>query len=811
MAECIDLVKKSIPDATPDELNDILGQINERFARIMQEGGKRAEEAVAQASQEVVDAMKLAALIEKRNAVINKNVRMQAVDFIRTSFPDNPMLGVEALLVGVQQARKGARSHVGSAQRALEKKYFAFIESGLDRENLRPFFIRPEMQADIARALWSIDDQAALKNLPAEAVSIAKVINEAQEMARADANKAGAWIGKIKGYITRQSHDQIRLMRAGKDAWIAAVKPKLDYNRMFPSGAPDNIDNWLAQTYENIITGNHTKLDSDAAKMAAFKGPANLAKKASAERVLHFKSADDWLAYNEQFGVGNVAESVMSGFLRASESNGLMQVLGTNPEFNLKAIIEAAESATEIKTPKDVDRLSAAKKRVDNYYKQVSGQTRNPVNAKVARRMANVRSGVRLATLGGVVLSSLGDPFLRASELRYQGKGLFSDIADGYASILKGRSQPERMRILMELEEYSESVISDIARRWDPEDQAGSAMSWMERKFFKFNLMNEWTNRSRAGASMAISRHVADYHGKPWTEVPEALKRVFSLYKIEEADWAAINKAELSMESGRKYVTTEQIQKVDKAVADKYRRYLADRIDFAYLTPDAKTQATMNQGLQPGTVPGEAIRAFMQLKTFPIAMIQKIVGREMFGYGATSWRDMGAQEMRGLATLIVGTTIFGYMAMTAKDMMKGKEPRPIDDKRTWIAAAMQGGALGIYGDFLFGQNARNGAGMLATLAGPLFGKADDLHNILSKTAKGVEEGEIKADVAAKLMRFTVNNLPGNNIFWLRPAMDYAILYEIQEALSPGYLRRMEARAKRDNEQTYWLSPQEAVR
>ena len=33
---------------------------------------------------------------------------------------------------------------------------------------------------------------------------------------------------------------------------------------------------------------------------------------------------------------------------------------------------------------------------------------------------------------------------------------------------------------------------------------------------------------------------------------------------------------------------------------------------------------------------------------------------------------------------------------------------------------------------------------------------------------------------------------------------------MQEALNPGYLKRMESRVKRDNDQTYWMPPSSIV-
>lgn len=813
--DCIDIVRTQVKDATPEELNEILGTINNRFARIMADGTMTAEQAVKQAAKETGEAMKLSALIEKRNAVINRAARASAMDFINTSFADMPLEGVEALLGSVSYSRKGARDSVISAQRALEKRYISQLEKELSKAGVFEIFASNSMSIDIARALWSIDDPAVFGKLPKEAQTTAKIISKLQEQARADANSAGAWIGKMNGYIVRQSHDPTLMLRAGKDAWIAGIKDKLDFNKMFPNEAPENIDDWLGQTYENLVTGIHDNVSADASKMAGFIGPGNLAKKASAERVLHFKSADDWHAYNAEFGKGFLSDAVVSGLMRSAESTGLMMKLGTNPEYNLKSILDSVKTKAvkAAKTPKERAAVDAKAYRIQRLYDQVSGKTNSPVNATVARAMANARSWVRLTSLGGAVISSITDIPARATELRYQGKGFFSDLTEGLADLLKGRSNEERQAILWEIEEYAESMIGSIAQRYDPDAKVGTWMAKAEKTFFKLNLQTLWTDRNRSGAAMAISRNAGSHHGKAWAELPEQFRNVVQMYNIDEAEWAKINKSAISEVEGKRYLTPEGIDAVDKGIGMKWRQFMADRVDIAYLNPDSKTRDYMIQGTRPGTGIGEAIRAFMQYKTFPAVMLQKVVARELYGYGKTSIRDIRAREFMGLATLIASTTAAGYLAMTVKDLLKGRSPRPISGEgaeKTYMAAMLQGGALGIYGDFLFGETNRLGGGLWETMAGPLVGKTGETVNLIKETAGKGYEGELKQDNLAKWFRLGVNNTPFNNVFWIRPALDYAILYNIQETLSPGYLRRMERRIQKDQGQTFWLRPTEAA-
>jgi polyphosphate kinase 2 (PPK2 family) len=42
------------------------------------------------------------------------------------------------------------------------------------------------------------------------------------------------------------------------------------------------------------------------------------------------------------------------------------------------------------------------------------------------------------------------------------------------------------------------------------------------------------------------------------------------------------------------------------------------------------------------------------------------------------------------------------------------------------------------------------------------------------------------------------------------ALDYLILYQIQESLNPGYLRRMERRMEQENAQSFLIRPSQHI-
>jgi hypothetical protein len=151
------------------------------------------------------------------------------------------------------------------------------------------------------------------------------------------------------------------------------------------------------------------------------------------------------------------------------------------------------------------------------------------------------------------------------------------------------------------------------------------------------------------------------------------------------------------------------------------------------------------------------------------------------------------------ANTIVGLTVLGYLGQATKDLVAGREPRPVDDPKTWLASFVSGGGAGIYGDLLFGQYNRAGQGPLAALAGPTVGTVEQILSLYGKLREGKDAG-------AEALRLGLANVPFLNLFYLRGALNYGLLYQMQEAASPGYLARIEKRMEDLEGRGFWLEP-----
>lgn len=774
----------------------------------------------------------IAAQVARKNTALNKLRTAEMLDYVTSTWGDNYGKGLKAYLGGVASARRGARDSVAAQQQATVTRYAQSFLSKLEIEGVHSFFTSGVLDKEIWRAVEQLGKETPdMRGIPVEAQKIAKIIEEHSERARLEANKHGANIGKLSGYVMKQTHDMYKMDAAGRDEWIKFVGDKLDLDRTFPDMAPEKRLEALNGIYTNFAAGTHVKFGPPPS--GGFTGAGNIGKRLSHDRVLHFKDADAGFEYNQKFGSGTLAEGVTYGLEKLASDTALMARMGPNAEANLDAVI--LKISQRLQKANDVEALNKFEKRDAPWLKNrlwpnLTGETRIPHDALGAKISSIVRKVEQMAKLGGALLSAITDIPMYAAEVRYQGGNMLSGMAEAIGGLARGKYTPLEKEIISDLGVAMDSMKGSIMGRFDAEDMVPGAITKMQQVFFKLNGLQWWTDSLRTSFAMASSHRLARAAGGTFDSLDPELQRAMSLYGIDSSKWEVVRQATTKEADGRTYLTPEGVRDLGDDVyaaylkgqgieptpgrianerdklAASFRSYYADRAGFAVLEPDAVTRSYLYGASRPGTWSGEIARHFMMFKSFSAAVIQRPLSREIYGRGEQTelmkaLRN-GNGEMLGLANLLAWSTVFGYGAMALKDLAKGKTPRDVtEDPVAVITAAMlQGGALGIYGDFLFGElKSRHGGGPLDTLMGPTFAVFD-----LVAQAK---EGELEA---GDVLKFAINNTPYANLFYTKAAIDYAFMYQISESMSPGYLRRMERRAKEEKGQTYLFPPSQAI-
>ena len=174
----------------------------------------------------------------------------------------------------------------------------------------------------------------------------------------------------------------------------------------------------------------------------------------------------------------------------------------------------------------------------------------------------------------------------------------------------------------------------------------------------------------------------------------------------------------------------------------------------------------------------------------------------------------GSQASRAkyLGSLLVTTTALGAIALQAKDIVAGRDPRALNkdggmipDRDFLTAAMLQGGGLGIFGDFVFADTSRFGKGLFETLAGPSFDTADRFVRFTKGTVRSVisdEEFNILGEGAKIIDRYTPS-------IWQTKLFEQAFFQSLQEMVDPEAdkkLRRLMRSREKEYNQGFWWSP-----
>ena len=225
----------------------------------------------------------------------------------------------------------------------------------------------------------------------------------------------------------------------------------------------------------------------------------------------------------------------------------------------------------------------------------------------------------------------------------------------------------------------------------------------------------------------------------------------------------------------------------DRKIAEKLMGGILDERAFAVLEPDERIRAVTTAGTRRGTLVGEIVRSGFQFKSFAITMIATHMMR-VFAQG-----PIESRISRGTAFL--GTHIMaGAMAIQAKQIIAGKDPRDMGDRTFWLSALAQGGGLGLYGDLVNSAFSRTGRSFTGDLAGPVLGMVDDGARLLNKGYRAALEGE-PSTLGSEMARRLRQNTPGSSLWFARLGIDRLLWDQIQMAIDPDWRRSSSAPKK----------------
>ncbi|HBQ6551647.1 MULTISPECIES: hypothetical protein [Klebsiella] len=689
--------------------------------------------------------------------------------------------------------------------------------------------IQEAFEAVDPRFFHMFEDEASVRDLVYEmrgqdtgnvrAKKGAKAWAGVTELLRQRFNDAGGDIGYLENWGIPQHHSMEKVGRVSQDKWISDVIGKLDRKYYIKDDgqlmSDAELKTFLGEAYNTIATGGLNKLSDTGMRISGARS-----NRGNASRQIHFKDADSYLEYQREYGDRSLWE-VMVGHLEGiSKDIALVETYGPNPDHVFRSILDEVTAEQATANPERTGRIKRLANSTENLYNFIAGKTQPIANPHIARWSDNIRNWMVASRLGSALLASfsdLGTMYMSAKVANIPMNRLFMNQLEAMNPANRTElARARRAGLAME------SLLGSV-NRWAMDNMGPSVSRWAATAVMRASGLTAWTDAHKRayGVTMMGSLGEVVSRAPDLRSLDDSDFRIlkskgiteqdFSVWKLaQQEDWGNGNTTMLTPESIMRIpdAAVMHLGLPERVRFEAMRRLLAavsEEVDMAVITPGAREQLFTGGGLQRGTWKGELTRSVFLFKSFPISVVLRHWTRAM---GMPSAGGRAAY----IAAFLASTTMLGALSQQLNDMASGRNPREMvgkDAGKFWLGALLKGGGLGLYGDFLLSDHTRYGGGALASMLGPVAGLVDDVVKLAQGIPLNAVEGKPE-QTGGDLVKLGKGLIPGANLWYAKAALDHMIFNQLQEYFSPGYLRKVEQRSKKQFNQTYWWRPQDVT-
>ena len=692
-------------------------------------------------------------------------------------------------------------------QKAIRRRLFFGLESFIEKhaKNLIGQTREKANLADVHREL--LGETTGNQN----AAAMARSLREAYETARVMFNQEGGNIPKLVNWAP-QKWNKSYFKIARRDEWVRDMMEAADWDRIIDPltgrafGAGNASEAFLRASFDAIRTGGANKLEPSFAR----RGTA-LANQYQDMRQLHFKNADGWMKMAEKWGSPDLFDATMGYLETMSRDIARLKILGRNPESSLEYMIQVANLEATKLTDEAISRVDTEASRARNLLANISGDLSHAESEFMGNFFSGLRNVMSSAQLGSAIASSMTDSITITSASKGLGLNTMRLFERSTKAMLKGQTQDDLKRMLGVLEtsmETSAAMMKFMGEASGPEitrrmasftirAQGLAHLTDINRMVFQTEIMGKWA----ADAA------------KPFDQIEPAMKRALEKSGVTADDWDLFRSQQsFEAQSGGRFLVPRDI--LDRADLDqaarenlfaKFQNMVEREVDTAVPSRDIRAESILLNGTRRGNLAGEFIRGGLQYKAFPISYMMNTIRRtrEIEGVG---WK------IGYVAFNIAAMTLMGGLVIQIKNLIKGKEPDEMSNDVFWARAALQGGGLGLMGDFIASETNRFGGGIAETMLGPQVGLASDLIDLTAGNAVQAYLGtdtKIRKEATDLLKRYT----PGSSLWQVRLVTERLVWDQLQLMIDPEAPQYLRERARNQENATgtgFWWEPGEAA-
>lgn len=645
------------------------------------------------------------------------------------------------------------------------------------------------------------------------ASEFAKAWLKVQDVAVDLFNEAGGSMRRLDRYVP-QGQNRVKMLR-NEQKWLDMHMKAVDWNRTrWPDGRmipADQRMDVLREVYKTLTTDGANKIDPKA-----FRGRGRaVGNQLENHRFLHYADAQGWLDVHETFGDGNIFDVFIGHLQDMSHRTALVQTFGPNPEMtqmNIQSIVRKYAAAEGPQALADAE--AVLKNKFDPMFDTIMRANPMDPDSMLGNAVTGTANILTAAQLGSASILAIPGDFVQTAAVRaLNNMGLFDGV--GYY-VKTMAADPAFMKQIATQSGFvmDEVVMSTYAStRFTGLATHGPAVSRrVAEGVMRLSLMSGHTRSARWAVQAEFMGLMQRSRSTTFADLP--FRQVMERYGIGPDEWDALRgsvkawtpRNDVSFLRPIDVLQTDMPNK--QALYNKFQGMIYE--EARKMVPEATIEGavTLKDTTRPDTLVGALLYSFAMYKNFPVSFAM-IYGR----LGMTAPTVKG--RLAFYAGLGASMTLVGALGTQLREMSQGRDPLPMDNAAFMGKALLSGGALSIYGDFLFTGINAFGQGPQDVVAGPLVGFMADTTNLVlgdvfqwANTVGSLDEG-FESSTASKAVEYARRYTPGHSIWWARLALQRQVFDRLQNIADPNaYKKRQQQMRRRESEQgnSYWWTP-----
>lgn len=671
----------------------------------------------------------------------------------------------------------------------------------------------------------------------AEIAGLAKSVQDTLEQLRLHYNRYGGDIKKLANYGIPQSHSHYKVIQAGEGEWIKTTFPMVDRSKYrHENGKLMNdaeVKEVLKAVYQTIASEGHNKASVQAhAVQSESDLPVGFNMQALHQhhREVHFKDADAWVAYQEQFGEVNFHDLLSNHIRRMSTEIGMMQTFGSNPEKLVKQLGHDLlnKMMQDPKYVKEHRKIQKQAKLINKHYDELAGQAL-PVDSNLAQVGGMLRSWTVATKMGSAFITAFSDQ--ATMKLASEMHGIaYTKVFGKHIKQFKNKEDRDfAISIGLGVREMANALVrfgdDDLASASTKLASANTKTRKVANAVIRASGLNHITASAKRAFGASLMHHVSNLNSvKAWDQLGPKDKKMLEGGGIKEDDWTLLKQIDRTeAPSGEKLVTNKDIFnasddlfldtfqidrtgysaqelsdiafRLKEQLANKYMNYIYTETNAAVLEVGARESAFMGLGRERGTVTNELSRFFWQFKQFPLAMIMRQWSRGMA-------QGTPQEKFVYFAKLFAYTTVMGALVSQIQNLTQGKD---LDDPTTldfYMKSIVKGGSASFLADAISATSDPTERSVKDFIIPAAFKDVMSVGTMVSGAGTAYLT-ERDSSYGAEAVNTIKNNIPFQNLWYSRLVFDRLVIAEMQELFDEGYRERKQSRQESNYNMSYW--------